>query len=142
MIDRLPQMRRASMTLLCTAKEGTKRSRNPAIGLDLVIETTPGPNVSQALEVVYYEDPDPPDQLQKRGQTSKPINNCQPMYQFLYSRCSRFHSPQAWSLVCRASDDFAPRGKGISWGRCKDSEICVESRGAVNVYGNSLQKVI
>ena len=102
------------------------------------MEATPGPNVSQALEILYYEDPDSQDQLRKRGQTSKPVNDCPARHRFLYSRCSRLHSPRAWSLVCRASDNSVPPGKGLTWGKCKDSELCVESKSAVDVYGTSL----
>ena len=61
---------------------------------------------------------------------SRPIRNCPPGHDFLWSLCSRFHGLEQWSLVCRPQQGV-PHGNGLHWGKCRPDEICIEGRSAV-----------
>ncbi|KAL8832130.1 MAG: hypothetical protein Q9191_000452 [Dirinaria sp. TL-2023a] len=63
---------------------------------------------------------------------SRPIRDCPAGHDFLWSRCSRFHSLQQWSLVCRPGQGVA-HGNSLHWGECRPDEICIEGRSAVHV---------
>ena len=65
---------------------------------------------------------------------SRPIRDCPPNHAFLFSRCSRFHSIQQWSLVCRPREGV-PHGNGLHWGECVQGEICMEGRLVENHAG-------
>ena len=88
--------------------------------------------MSTSLEgvAVYYHQQASNSDHEKRAM-SRPIRDCPPNHDFLFSRCSRFHSIQQWSLVCRPRERVA-HGNGLHWGECERGEICIEARSVVN----------
>lgn len=86
----------------------------------------------EGLAVYYHQQAFNSDHAKRT--ISRPIRDCPPNHDFLFSRCSRFHSIQQWSLVCRPREQVA-HGNGLHWGECGRGEICIEGRSVVNHAG-------
>ena len=85
-----------------------------------------GFDLSSRFTTLHHHETTPSTDLRKRA-ASTPINECPTRYSFLYSRCSRNHSPQAWSLICRAQAG-ALSGNTLTWGTCEPTELCVDGK--------------
>lgn len=99
------------------------------IALDFAIVNSAGDDVSKNVSVFYHQ-PALISRFTKRT-ASRPIRDCPDGHDFLFSRCSRFHSVAQWSLVCRARPGV-PAGSALQWGECRADEICVEGRSGVH----------
>lgn len=67
-------------------------------------------STTQGLQVLYHQQASESD-YSKRA-VSRAINYCPPGHTFLYSRCSRHHSVQGWSLLCLRQPGVPP-GNGL-----------------------------